>query len=203
MVKYRVFCAALFVLLLLSCSCCYVYASAGGRSAYAPATVQSAVYEPLEVSETINGDDVLNDSVDDSGTRDTRAVTPYAPLSGGSYFVADSALGVGLVFYVPVDYLHKLAYTSDGDLFNLSASSVYLYCPSFPDYSIYAQRFSRFQFRPNTSGYSYSDCKFSNVDPVTVDILENADKPIISTDTLLVGLLALVTLLGCIFIIRR
>lgn len=203
MVKYRVLGIALFVLLLLSCSCCYVYASVGGCSSSASAASQSAFYEPLEVSETINGDDVLNDSVNDSGSRDTRDLTPYAPLSGGSYFVADSALGNALVFYVPVDYLDKLAYTSNGDLFNLSASSVYLYCPSFPDYTIYAQRFSKFVFRPNSSGYNYSDCNFANVDPIAVDILQNGDKPIISTDTLIIGVLAVIVFLGCIFIIRR
>lgn len=202
--RFRVLCAAFSVLFCCLCAGSYVSASAGGSSLGASAYREFRVFKPVEVSENTVSSDVAEHPADDSGAADTATLASvYAPLSGGAYFVADSALGDALVFYVPVDYLNKLAYTSTGDLFNLSASSVYLYCPSFPDYSIYAQRFSKFQFRPNTSGYSYSDCNFSNVDPVTVDILENADKPIISTDTLIIGILALMALLGCIFIIRR
>lgn len=202
--RIRLLCAAFCVLFCCLCAGSYVSAATGGHSPDSPACREFCVLEPVEVSEGSDVGNVVEPTVSVTGTDDSNAVkSVYAPLSGGSYFVADSALGNALVFYVPVDYLNKLAYTSNGDLFNLSASSVYLYCPSFPDYTIYAQRFSKFQFRPNSSGYSYADCNFTNVDPVAVSILQNADKPIISTDTLIIGVLAVMVLLGCIFIIRR
>lgn len=203
--RFRVLCAAFSVLFCCLSAGSYVFAASGGSASSPAACREFRLLEPVEVSESSEPDDVVEPSVDDGGAVDSRAPvkSAYAPLSGGAYFVADSALGNALAFYVPVDYLDKLAYTSDGDLFNLSASSVYLYCPSFPDYTIYAQRFSKFQFRPNSSGYTYTDCNFSNVDPVAVSILQNADKPMISTDTLIIGVLAVMVLLGCIFIIRR
>ena len=202
--RIRLLCAAFCVLFCCLCAGSYVSAASGRYSSDASTYREFCVFEPVEVSEGSDVGDVVEPAVGGTGTDDSNVVkSVYAPLSGGSYFVADSALGNALVFYVPVDYLNKLAYTSNGDLFNLSASSVYLYCPSFPDYTIYAQRFSKFQFRPNSSGYSYTDCNFTNVDPVAVSILQNADKPIISTDTLIIGVLAVMVLLGCIFIIRR
>lgn len=202
--RIRLLCAAFCVLFCCLCAGSYVSAASGGHSSDAPACREFCVFEPVEVSEGSDVGNVVESTVGPADKADSDVVKSiYAPLSGGSYFVADSALGNALVFYVPVDYLNKLAYTSNGDLFNLSASSVYLYCPSFPDYTIYAQRFSKFQFRPNSSGYTYADCNFTNVDPVAVSILQNADKPIISTDTLIIGVLAVMVLLGCIFIIRR
>lgn len=202
--RIRLLCAAFCVLFCCLCAGSYVSAASGGHSSAASSCREFCVFEPVEVSEGFDVGDVVESTVGVSDKVASDAVkSVYAPLSGGSYFVADSDLGNALVFYVPVDYLNKLAYTSNGDLFNLSASSVYLYCPSFPDYTIYAQRFSKFQFRPNSSGYTYTDCNFTNVDPVAVSILQNADKPIISTDTLIIGVLAVMVLLGCIFIIRR
>lgn len=95
-------------------------------------------------------------------------------LAGGYYFVADTALGDGLRFYVPADYASgSLTYDSSGYLFNLTSSSIYLYCPDYPDYTIYAPRFSGFQYRPASgSGYTYVDLYVHDVSDTNVDILD-------------------------------
>lgn len=103
-------------------------------------------------------------------------------LAGGYYFVADSALGNGLRFYVPAEFASgSLTYDSSGYLFNLTTSSIYLYCPDYPDYTIYAPRFSGFQYRTsNSSGYTNVDLKVANVTDTNVELLQ--DDPVLLPD---------------------
>lgn len=118
-------------------------------------------------------------------------------LQGGYYVVADSALGSGLRFYVPADYATgSLTYDSSGYLFNLTASSVYLYSPDYPDYTIYAPRFSGFQYRSGSgSGYSYLDLNVTNVSDTNVEILSEDPVSSLRDNQLLLMIVVLLVLL--------
>lgn len=126
-----------------------------------------------------------------------------ADLSGGYYIEGDSALGTGLRFYVPADFAAgSLTYDSSGYLFNLTASSIYLYCPDYPDYTIYASRFSGFQYRQSSgSGYQYQDLNLRNVTAANVEILQEDPVQLPSTTSLLVGVVAAVCIVGAVLII--
>lgn len=129
-----------------------------------------------------------------------------ADLQGGYYFVADSSLGSGLKFYVPSDFANgSLTFDSSGYLFNLTASSVYLYCPDYPDYSIYAPRFSGFLYRSGTgSGYTYLDLKATNITETNLQIFEeDPGRSLGSSELLLLVAILLIVLIGCIVIVRR
>ena len=129
-----------------------------------------------------------------------------AELSGGYYITGDSAMGNDLTFYVPSDYASgSLTYDSSGVLFNLTASSIYLYCPDYPDYTIYAPRFSQFQYRAGTgSGYSYVDLNLKNISDSNVEIYEK-DPPLLhGTDAVSLMILAvLIVGVGAFVLLRR
>ena len=129
-----------------------------------------------------------------------------AELSGGYYITGDSAMGNGLTFYVPSDYAAgSLTYDSSGNLFNLTANSIYLYCPDYPDYTIYAPRFSGFQYRSGTgAGYSYLDLNLRNVSADNVEIFEKDPSPLYGTDVVSVMILAVLIIgVGAAVILRR
>lgn len=129
-----------------------------------------------------------------------------ADLQGGYYFVADSALGDNLKFYVPADFANgSLTYDSSGFLFNLTSSSIYLYCPDYPDYTIYASRFSGFQYRAGSgAGYSYIDLNISNISDTNLEIFEKYPGKVPRVpELLLVIVVLLVVLIGCYLIVRR
>lgn len=134
-------------------------------------------------------------------------VTPTlaAELDGGYYMVGDSALGQGLTFYIPADYAAgSLTYDSSGYLFNLTDSSVYLYCPDYPDYTIYASRFSVFQYRRNTGGYSYEDLNLRNVSEANVEIFKKDPSPLHGADTVSIMILAVLIIgVGAFVLLRR
>ena len=129
-----------------------------------------------------------------------------AELAGGYYITGNSAMGNGLTFYVPADYAAgSLTYDSSGNLFNLTASSIYLYCPDYPDYTIYANRFSGFQYRAGTgAGYQYQDLNLRGITSTNVEILEDSPSLALSLDKLLVMILVvLVIFVGAFVILRR
>lgn len=127
-----------------------------------------------------------------------------AELAGGYYITGDSSLGKGLTFYVPADYAAgSLTYDSSGNLFNLTSSSIYLYCPDYPEYTIYASRFSGFQYR-RSSGYDYVDLRLSNVTDTNVEIFEDSPAPAVNSNFLLVMILAVVIVgVGAFVLLRR
>ena len=127
-----------------------------------------------------------------------------ADLQGGYYFVADSALGTGVKFYVPSDFANgSLTYDSSGCLFNLTASSIYLYCPDHPEYTIYAPRFSVFQYRAG-SGYNYADLNITNVTETNLQIYEAAPgKSLGSSELMLLIVVLLVVMIGGLVIVPR
>lgn len=126
-----------------------------------------------------------------------------AELAGGYYITGDSALGNDLTFYVPADYASgSLTYDSSGNLFNLTSSNVYLYCPDFPDYTIYAPRFSVFQYRTDGGyGSTYVDLNLSDVSHTNVEILEDSPSMVISSDMLLMCVLAVLVMGLAVFVI--
>ena len=126
-----------------------------------------------------------------------------AELAGGYYITGDSKLGNDLTFYVPSDYAAgSLTYDSSGNLFNLTSSSVYLYCPTYPDYTIYAPRFSGFQYRTDSGyGSTYVDLNLSDVSDTNVEILEDSPSLVISSDKLLVCVLAVLVIGVAVFLI--
>ncbi len=127
-----------------------------------------------------------------------------AGLSGGYYITGDSALGNGLTFYIQSDYASdSLTYDSSGNLFNLTSSSVYLYCVEYPSYTIYAPRFDVFQYRPDTSGYQYQDLNLHNVSATNVQIYDEDPPASPGTAQLLPLILVAICILGAILIIFR
>lgn len=129
-----------------------------------------------------------------------------ADLAGGYYITGDSAMGQDLTFYVPADFASgSLTYDSSGNLFNLTNSSIYLYCPDYPEYTIYAARFSGFQYRQSSgAGYQYKDLKLRNVSAANVEILEDSPTRTFSDNTLLyVILVVLIIFVGAYAILPR
>lgn len=75
-----------------------------------------------------------------------------ADLYGGYSFRADCSLGYDVLFYVPASAaVGCLTLDESGCLFNISNSTIYLYCPDHPDYTISASRFSPFYVRESTT----------------------------------------------------
>lgn len=129
-----------------------------------------------------------------------------AELAGGYYVTGDSAMGNDLTFYIPSNYAAgSLTYDSSGNLFNLTSSSIYLYCPDYPDYTIYAPRFSGFQYRTDSSyGSTYVDLKLRNISAGNVEILEDSPSLILASDKILVMILAVLIIgVGAFVLLRR
>lgn len=129
-----------------------------------------------------------------------------AELAGGYYITGDCALGNGLTFYIPASFVSgSLTYDENGYLFNLTSSSIYLYCPDYPDYTIYAPRFSVFQYRTDSSyGSSYVDLNLTNITVANVEILEESPSLMLSQDKLLIMILAVLIIgVGAFVLLRR
>ncbi len=126
-----------------------------------------------------------------------------AELQGGYYLTGDSAMGSGLTFYVPADYAEgSLTYDSSGNLFNLTSSSIYLYCPDYPGYTIYAPRFSGFQYRASSgTGYQYEDLMLHNISATNVQIFTSDPGYQLPDYQLFLILVGLVLAFGLAFII--
>lgn len=127
-----------------------------------------------------------------------------ADLQGGYYMVADSALGTR-TFYVPSDFASNcITFDENGYAFNLTGSSIYLYCPDYPNYTIYAPRLSVFQYRNNDVGYNYQDLNLRNVSDTNVVFLEESPSPLPPVEWLLVIIAsALIAFFGGWVILRK
>lgn len=79
--------------------------------------------------------------------------TASSLVSGLASYYVNSNLGK-IHLYVPVGVSGDCLRLSSGSLLNMSNSSVYLYCPEFPNYSFWANRFQGVQYRQSSS---YSD----------------------------------------------
>ena len=129
-----------------------------------------------------------------------------AELAGGYYITGDSAMGKGLTFYVPADYAAgSFTYDENGCLFNLTSSTIYLYCPDYPEYTITASRFSGFQYRQASgAGYQYQDLNLKNVSATNVEIMEDSPSLALSLDKILIMILAVCIIgVGAYVVLRR
>lgn len=78
-------------------------------------------------------------------------------------FTADCDLGSDLEFIVPVGVQEgSLLITESGDIVNMSNSTIYLYCPAYPDYTFSLSRFSGVTYRSD-SGYNSVSLVLSDV----------------------------------------
>lgn len=130
-----------------------------------------------------------------------------ADLAGGYFIVADSVLGRNMKFYFSSDFsAGSLTYDDQGYLFNLSNTNVYLYCPAYPETSMFAQRFSRFKYQTSTSGYvnTMEDLQLRNVTDTNVLILDSAPRMRLpDTDLLTLIFSVLLIGVGAFVILRR
>ena len=106
-----------------------------------------------------------------------------AELQGGYSFTCDCALGSGVRFYVPSGNASgSLTYDSSGYLVNITASTIYLYSPDYPNYTFSASRFSGFTYRANN--YDTQDLKIRNVQTQNVEIFTEDPAPSARLDVL-------------------
>ena len=133
------------------------------------------------------------------------AAAPFAvsgSLAGGYYFVCDCALGSDLKFYVPLEWAHDV-FTLDrsGALVNLSNTTCYAYCPTYPDYTFSCSRFGTFTYR--ASNYNTSDLLITNISDTNIEFLEDESRTP-SDCELLFLIAAMVFIFGALsFLIRR
>lgn len=132
------------------------------------------------------------------------ALSVEGDLLGGYYFVADCALGSDLVFYIPVDFAFDcLTLDSSGNVVNMTNSTVYAYCPSYPSYTISASRFGTFTYRTSTSGsYNTYDLAITDISDTNISFLEDTMQRLSDSEILLV-IAALIFVFGALFILIR
>lgn len=119
-------------------------------------------------------------------------VTPHDPTSisddgavfvsvsdtfeGFQYIVVDSALGE-IRLYFPSGVSPSAFVVSKGALINMSNSTIYLYCPEYPDYTFSASRFSPLSYRADNynttvlSGVSLLDQSYSVEDYTDIIVI--------------------------------
>lgn len=165
---------------------------------------------PVAAAE-VNGDAVLDvtdpadvtDVPEEVGTTgdDTSPFSAGDVLSGGYYFVCDCDLGYDIKFYVPVEWAHDVfALDRSGALVNMSTSTCYAYCPSYPDVTFSCSRFGTFTYR--SSNYTTTDLMVTEVSDTNLDFLD--DEGIhLSDSKVLVLIAAMIFLFGAFFLIRR
>lgn len=93
-------------------------------------------------------------------------------LSGGYYFDCNCNLGTNLRFYVPVEWAQDaLAVDSSGAPVNMSSSTLYLYCPAFPEYTFSAARFNTINYRGD--GNQNTELRITSVTNSNINFLED------------------------------
>lgn len=81
-------------------------------------------------------------------------------LEGLVYYDVNSSLGE-IRLYLPLGMDKNTLQLVDGQLVNTTNSTVYPYCPDYPDYTFSASRWSSVQYR--TSGTSYNTVDLTGV----------------------------------------
>lgn len=116
----------------------------------------SAVEDPSVPSETVDLPDSSGPPVSEAvSSAPSRSPSPASAgdsglVSGLAYFYINSNLGQ-IHLYVPVGVAGDCLRLSSDKLVNMTNSSIYLYCPEFPNYSFWANRFQGVQYRESTS----------------------------------------------------
>lgn len=83
-----------------------------------------------------------------------------ADLEGLVYYDVSSSLGE-IRLYLPQGLDKDTLQLVDGQLINTTNSTVYPYCPDYPDYTFSASRWSSVQYR--TSGSNYTNVELTGV----------------------------------------
>lgn len=135
------------------------------------------------------------------GSEDPAALAGSDPFTGGYWFVCDCSLGYDLKFYVPAEWSTDLfTLDSSGAPVNVSNSTVYAYCDSFPEYTFSASRYGRFVYRG--SNYNNVELNITRISDTNIDFLE--DNPVrLSDQDFRVLACSLIFLVAAILIIRR
>ena len=93
-------------------------------------------------------------------------------LSGGYYFDCNCSLGTNLRFYVPVEWSQDaLSIDSSGAPVNMSTSTLYLYCPAFPEYTFSASRFNTVTYRGD--GNQSTELRITSVTDSNINFLQD------------------------------
>lgn len=123
-------------------------------------------------------------------------------LSGGYWFTCNCSLGNNLKFYVPIEWAYDaLTLDYSGDPVNLSTSTCYAYCPTYPDYTFSAPRFGTFSYR--TSGYETQDLDVSMLLDSNIDFLKDEAVRLSTSDLLHLVCCLLFLLLALSMVLRR
>lgn len=123
-------------------------------------------------------------------------------IVGGYYFICDCALGNDVKFWIPADFARdSITIDSSGALVNMTNSTIYL----MPDdttindnYTIQAPRFSSFQYRRDSSGYTWSSLAITNISDTNISWLDDTPQAVpqssyfvLIASILVIGFLAL------------
>ena len=103
-------------------------------------------------------------------------------IVGGYYFVCDCALGNDIKFWIPADFASdSISIDGSGSLVNMTNSTIYL----MPDdttinnnYTIQAPRFSSFQYRRDSSGYTWSSLAITNISDTNISWLDDTPQAV-------------------------
>ena len=197
----RRFCCFFLCAFIIGLLCVPAFALEADPSSEGAADYSASASEPAssDVSDELVGDlaGLASDQLDD-GDPSVRAISPSS-ISGGYFFVADCALGSDLLFYVPADFAVNCFATSNGDLVNMTNSTVYALCVKYPSYSVYASRFGGFVYRVNTSGYYDTlDLKITEIKDTNLTLL-SSDPPVsLSPSAYSVILISVLLIFGCL-----
>lgn len=109
------------------------------------------------------------------------AVNFASNVSGGYYFIADCALGRSVKFWVPVDYKSGSIAFSGSNLVNMTNSNIYIMpdSSSLSDYTIYAPRFSTFQYRRDST--YYRDLDITKIIETNISFLQDTPQALPDT----------------------
>lgn len=91
-----------------------------------------------------------SDPVSDSGAVVLAAGAEESDLSGLAFLDISCNLGK-LRLYLPYGTDLSAVTVSDSRIYNLTASTLYLYCPDYPGYTFQASRFNTLQYRTGSS----------------------------------------------------
>lgn len=174
----------------------------------------AATEETVVVDEIISLDEtvpaVTVETVPETTVTETVPDDAYVPvtmaldgeMSGGYWFTCNCSLGNNLKFYVPIEWAYDaLTLDNSGDPVNLSVSTCYAYCPTYPDYTFSASRFGTFTYR--TSGYDTQDLAVTQLIDTNIDFLKDEAVRLSTSDLLYVSCCLLFLILVLPMVLRR
>lgn len=77
-------------------------------------------------------------------------------FEGLAFYDVSSSLG-DIRLYLPAEFDKDTLQLRDGELFNVSNSTVYLFCPDYPEYTFSASRWNTVTYRTSGAQYQTAD----------------------------------------------